>query len=248
MTVDIQAFIREEAATAAEDIGKMSKKDPPTQPLGQINPKPISAARGLFFYHTRKVGLVVGAKWGNGFLITRVGGPGETPVRWSAPVFYRVHEGSIGFTAGGGFSHTLIALGTQSAIDAFKKGKAVLGDDFSLALLTGTDDSEESNVFDKGWKESVAWSSSGGLLLDTSLTGGRITVDTEHNELLYGVGVTASQIVDAASTVEPPAAFAPVYDVVNGIVAAAAADPRKFHGFKKHWSPQNPLDPSPSTY
>ena len=63
-----------------------------------------------------------------------------------------------------------------------------------MAFITGGADADESNVFDKGWKESMAWTGSGGILLDASLTGGNITVDDEHNELLYGAGVTAAQV------------------------------------------------------
>jgi len=29
-----------------------------------------------------------------------------------------------------------------------------------------------------------------------------------------------------------------VYELINGIVARAAGDPRKFSGFEKHWAPQ----------
>jgi hypothetical protein len=36
--------------------------------------------------------------------------------------------------AGAGGSSTLIALGTDAAVEAFCSGKAVLGDDFSLSL------------------------------------------------------------------------------------------------------------------
>ena len=73
------------------------------------------------------------------------------------------------------------------------QGKAVLGEDFSMALSGGAD-ADESNLFDRGWKESVAWTGSGGLLLDASVTGGHISLDTEHNEALYSAGVTASQV------------------------------------------------------
>ena len=65
------------------------------------------------------------------------------------------------------------------------QGKAVLGEDFSMALGGGAD-ADESNLFDRGGKESVAWSGSGGLLLDASVTGG--------NRALYGSGVTAAQV------------------------------------------------------
>ena len=44
------------------------------------------------------------------------------------------------------------------------QGKAVLGEDFSMALGGGAD-GDEANLFDRGWKESVAWTGSGGLLV-----------------------------------------------------------------------------------
>ena len=138
MTVDIETYLHEEVAAAVEDITILSKKDPPLNPLGQINPKAVAAARvltdpprhsihsrgpcmhnsrpaepfshrlenatarrqGLFFFHTRKVGLLAGIKFGRGFLLERQSPPHEQPARWSAPVFYTVQEGSFGLTAG----------------------------------------------------------------------------------------------------------------------------------------------------
>ena len=104
---DVTAYI----GTAPINTDRHARRSEPTMsaerpPLdeGWIScslPTSARTLQGLFFYHTRKVGLVVGAKWGSGFLITRLGVPGEEgPVRWSAPVFFRVHEGSIGLTAG----------------------------------------------------------------------------------------------------------------------------------------------------
>ena len=60
----------------------------------------LSRLQGLFFFHTRKVGLLAGIKFGRGFLIERQSPPDEQPARWSAPVFYTVQEGSFGLTAG----------------------------------------------------------------------------------------------------------------------------------------------------
>lgn len=47
--------------------------------------------------HTRKLGLGIGVKWGQGWLLMRTA---LDPPHWSAPVFYNVKEGSFGFTAG----------------------------------------------------------------------------------------------------------------------------------------------------
>lgn len=46
------------------------------------------------------------------------------------------------------------------------------------------------------------------------------------------------QILEETVSAEPPAAFKPVYELVNSIIAHADSDPRKFNGFEKHWSPQ----------
>ena len=54
-------------------------------------------AQGVFFMHTTKLGLGVGVKWGRGWLLMRTA---LEPPKWSPPVFYKVQEGSIGFTAG----------------------------------------------------------------------------------------------------------------------------------------------------
>ena len=78
----------------------------------------------------------------------------------------------------------------------------------------------------------------GGILLDASVTGGHIGLDTEHNEALYGSGLSAAQILEGSDAPEPPPAFKPVYELINSIVARAASDQRKFSGFEKHWAPQ----------
>ena len=56
--------------------------------------------QALFFYHTKKVGLAIGVKWGRGFLLVRTNGRDEVPATFSQPVFYKVKEGSFGLTAG----------------------------------------------------------------------------------------------------------------------------------------------------
>lgn len=55
--------------------------------------------QGLFFYHTKKVGLGVGVKWGAGVLVTHlVDEHGRSG--WSAPALYKVKEAALGLIAG----------------------------------------------------------------------------------------------------------------------------------------------------
>jgi lipid-binding SYLF domain-containing protein len=55
--------------------------------------------QGLFFSHTKKVGLAVGYKWGAGVLICHIIDENGKE-SWSAPVLYKVHEVSLGLLAG----------------------------------------------------------------------------------------------------------------------------------------------------
>jgi hypothetical protein len=57
-------------------------------------------SQAIFFYHTTKVGLGIGVKWGRGFLLVRTNGRDESPATFSPPVFYKLVEGSLGLTAG----------------------------------------------------------------------------------------------------------------------------------------------------
>ena len=63
--------------------------------------------QGLFFYHTKKVGLGVGVKWGAGVLVTHILDE-DGKESWSAPVLYKVHEVSLGLLAGAVTSSSLL--------------------------------------------------------------------------------------------------------------------------------------------
>lgn len=234
-------YVQEESELALEQLMVLSRPDPPRFPLGQLIPKALKAARGVFFMHTRKMGLGIGVKWGRGWLLMRTG---LDPPKWSAPVFYKVKEGSFGFTAGVGGNATLIALGTDAAVDAFCKGKAVLGDDISFSL--GTSESapaQSANALDRCWKESIAWTVADGMLLDVSLIGGSITVDHARNALYGPASTPTSIIVEATTSGAIPAAFHAVYDALSNIISKADADPRAFKGFKVDFKPLKASDP-----
>ena len=60
---------------------------------------------------------------------------------------------------------------------------------------------------------------------------GGLSMETDHSTCVL-------QILEDPFAFKAPEAFHPVYDLVNSIIAHAESDPRKFHGFEKHWSPQ----------
>lgn len=55
--------------------------------------------QGLLFYHTCKVGLGIGFKWGSGILIAHLQDE-EGTVSWSAPCLFKIKEASLGLLAG----------------------------------------------------------------------------------------------------------------------------------------------------
>lgn len=59
----------------------------------------FTSRQGLFFYHTRKVGLGIGVKWGAGVLFTHLVDE-HGRAGWSAPVLYTVKEAAVGLIAG----------------------------------------------------------------------------------------------------------------------------------------------------
>lgn len=83
-------------------IGKLARSSSRGQAIlyaQLINMKYYALFQGLFFYHTRKIGLGVGFKWGSGVLFTHILDE-DGKESWSAPVLYKVHEVSLGLLAG----------------------------------------------------------------------------------------------------------------------------------------------------
>ncbi|CAK0764281.1 hypothetical protein CVIRNUC_003142 [Coccomyxa viridis] len=230
--------LKDEAERAVELLSDLCKPQPPQKPLGDLNPKAIKHCRGLFFYHTKKVGFVAGVKWGSGILITHILDE-RGQESWSAPVLFKIHEVSLGLLAGAGNMQTLLILGSEKAVSQFlgaKSGPVVLGQDLSLGKKLGFDVIDDTNIFNH--REVITHSIQDGHLVDWSLIGGKISLDKEGNAAIYGASTDAASILAApSSTHSPPAALKPLYDELNEIAAEADGDRRKWSGFKKHWHP-----------
>eukprot|EP00891_Asterochloris_glomerata_P009435 jgi/Astpho2/9435/Aster-01694 len=199
------------------------------------------------------MGLVASFKWGRGLLLTKHDKADEDAadgILWSAAAFYKIHSASLGLSAGVDHVQTLLILGTQKAVDAFrysgKGGTLVLGTDFTVAAMAGGDlglgSSESSNPFLD--RDAISLSLSDGAMLDLSLAGGSITPDTKLNSRLYGnsgQNMSPRQIVDGTAAAEDRAqpALLPLYKLLQQIQASAKDDPRSFDGFVRHWEPQS---------
>ena len=72
-----------------------------------------------------------------------------------------------------------------------------------------------------------------------SWAGGKISVDRDANEAIYGRGFDVERVLGAPASTSPaaPAALRPLYAALDQISGHAPADLRSFDGFHKPWSP-----------
>ncbi len=89
----------------------------------------LSRAEGIIILPANvKVGLMFGARFGNGVMLVR------NPDRsWSNPVFVSSGGGSWGFQAGGQVSDIVLVLTTRNSVEGITDGKLTLGADASAA-------------------------------------------------------------------------------------------------------------------
>lgn len=172
-----------------------------------------AASKALFFTHTKKTGVVVALELGDGF-ITKQYSPG----RWSAPLFYRIKGGSVGFTVGRTDNLGLISIGTEEGLYDFIDG-ARINAGASAAYHTGgtlegqaagqrvgaasreiSDNTEMISVQDILF----VWGDSIGYSADASLKGVQYSIDKEFNAAIYGgFDITPEQIL-SGSIASPP--------------------------------------------
>jgi len=131
----------------------------------------LSKAEGIVILPANvKVGLVFGARFGNGVMLVR------NPDRsWSNPVFVSTGGGSWGFQAGGQVSDIVLVFTTRQSVEGITDGKMTLGADASVAAgpvgrtaMAGT-----SVTFDA---EIYAYSKTQGLFAGVSLEGNGIFI------------------------------------------------------------------------
>jgi lipid-binding SYLF domain-containing protein len=157
----------------------------------------LSRAEGIIILPANvKVGLIFGARFGNGVMLVR------NPDRsWSNPVFVSSGGGSWGFQAGGQVSDIVLVLTTRESIEGITDGKLTLGADASVAAgpVGRTAMASTSVTFDA---EVYAYSKSQGLFAGVSLEGNAILIGKKSNKRFYG---DSSATTILASKEAPPA-------------------------------------------
>jgi lipid-binding SYLF domain-containing protein len=182
----------------------------------------LSKAEGIIILPANvKVGLIFGARFGNGIMLVR------NPDRsWSNPVFVSTGGGSWGFQAGGQVSDIVLVLTTRESIEGITDGKLTLGGDASVAAgpvgrtaMAGTSISFDAEVY--------AYSKTQGLFAGVSLEGNGIFIWKKANSRFYGNDSDAATILASKSPAPAPAPtlVAEVTKLTSGAASAATADP-----------------------
>lgn len=159
----------------------------------------LSRAEGIVILPANvKVGLVFGARFGNGVLLVR-----NADRSWSNPVFVTTGGGSWGFQAGGQVSDIVLVLTTRRSIEGITDGKLTLGADASVAAgpVGRTAMASTSLTFDS---EVYAYSKAKGLFAGVSLEGNGIFIGKRANRRFYDGEDSAAAIIASKSPAPHP--------------------------------------------
>lgn len=159
----------------------------------------LSKAEGIVILPANvKVGLMFGARFGNGVMLVR-----NEDRSWSNPVFVSAGGGSWGLQAGGQVSDIVLVLTTRESVEGITDGKLTLGADASVAAgpvgrtaMAGTSVTFDAEVY--------AYSKSQGLFAGVSLEGNGIFIAKKANRRFHGTA-SAAKILASRSPAPPPA-------------------------------------------
>jgi lipid-binding SYLF domain-containing protein len=139
----------------------------------------------------KRVGFIVGAKYGKGVLTCR------TTNGWSAPSTIRIEGGSIGFQIGAGETDLVLLVMNERGKEKLLDDKFTVGGDASVmggpvgrSATAGTDAQMHA--------EMLSYSRARGVFAGVSLEGATLRPDTDDNHDIYGPNARQSEIVKGA--------------------------------------------------
>lgn len=134
-----------------------------------------------------------------GFILAGSGGDCVLSARdgsgsWSAPAFYVMGSGSVGFQAGIQDSEFIMMILTRRGLDAIMDSQFKFGADASIAVAT-IGAGVEGDTTAALQADIVAYSQTRGLFAGVALDGSILTTDTAWDRAYYGQDLAARQIV-----------------------------------------------------
>jgi len=157
----------------------------------------------------KRVGFIVGAKYGKGVITCRLN---NSSTGWSAPSTIRIEGGNIGLQIGLGETDVVFVVMNRTGEDALVKDKFTIGADASaMAGPVGRSTDAATDAMMRA--EILAYSRSRGIFAGVTLDGATLRPDNDDNHRLYGFGATSGEILHGK--VQPPAAADRLYAELN---------------------------------
>jgi SH3 domain-containing YSC84-like protein 1 len=190
-----------ESATVLKEVMEAPDKGIPTDLLSKA--QCVVVVPGL-----KKAGLVVGGKYGRGFLICR---KADTNA-WGAPAALRIEGGSFGFQIGVSETDVIMLLMDERSVKGILNSRFTLGGDADVAAgpvgrsgTAQTDATMHAKI--------LSYSRSRGVFAGVALTGATLRQDLDENNEMYGTKLSTKEIV--AGRVAPPTAAASLIDLLT---------------------------------
>lgn len=159
-------------------------------------------ARGMLIVpQLLKAGFIIGGEGGSGVLLGRDPKTGA----WSAPAFYTMGAGSIGFQIGAEAQEIVLLVMTDKGVNSLLETNVKLGAEASVAAGpkgAGVEAATAPNLS----ADIVSFSRSKGLFGGISLEGAVVATRKEWNTAYYGQPVTSTDIIIRRSVSAPGAA------------------------------------------
>lgn len=178
-----------EAANLVQDaagVVDQMEADPGLQPL-------LAEAKGLFIVpHYGRGALVVGARGGEGVLVSRAGD------EWNGPVFYDIGGISVGAEAGGEGGEIAMLLMTDDAVNSFE-GENTFSFNAEAGVTIIDYSTYAQGSVGKG-EDVILWSDTEGLFAGASLSVSDIAFDDEENAAYYRRSVLAQDVLEGNVT------------------------------------------------
>jgi lipid-binding SYLF domain-containing protein len=143
-----------------------------------------------------KGGFVIGAKYGRGLASCR------TPKGWSAPAFFTIKGGSVGFQIGGQAVDLVMLIMNNDGMQHLLSSQFALGADASVAAGP-VGRHTEGNTDWKMRAQVLTYSRARGVFAGVSLNGAVVKQDKDSTREFYGHMVTSKAAL--TGEVDPPA-------------------------------------------
>ena len=154
-----------------------------------------------------KAALVIGGKYGKGFITCRLAAGG-----WSAPASFRIEGGNIGLQIGGSSSDLVVLFMTPESVNKLLRTKLTIGIDGSAAGgPVGRSASASTDALFGA--DILGYSRSRGIFAGISFDGATMRPFHKGNRKLYGFEPTIKSLL--RGEVDAPARARPILDLLG---------------------------------